>query len=61
MPEEFAVFGKSLPRNDALEKVKGQAKYVADIELPGMLYAKFLRSPHAHARSLRLTQAKRRH
>ncbi len=25
-------------------------KYVADLEVPGMLYAKFLRSPHAHAR-----------
>jgi xanthine dehydrogenase molybdenum-binding subunit len=50
MPEEFSVVGKSLPRKDALEKVKGEAKFVADMQLPGMLHAKFLRSPYAHAR-----------
>ncbi|HZT05525.1 MAG TPA: xanthine dehydrogenase family protein molybdopterin-binding subunit [Chloroflexota bacterium] len=30
-------------------KVAGRARYAADIQLPGMLWAKFLRSPHAHA------------
>ena len=54
MAEEFSILGKRLPRNDALEKVKGEAKYVADIELPGMLYTRFLRSPHAHARIIRI-------
>ncbi len=42
--------GKSLLRTDAYEKVKGQATYVADIKLPGMLHAKILRSEYAHAR-----------
>jgi len=50
MTNEFSVLGKSVSRKDAIEKVKGEAIYVPDIQLPGMLHAKFLRSPHAHAR-----------
>ena len=37
-------------RHDGLEKVTGQARYGADINLPQMLYGKILRSPYAHAR-----------
>jgi xanthine dehydrogenase molybdenum-binding subunit len=58
MPEEFSVVGKRLPRNDALEKVKGEVKYVMDIQLPGMLHVKFLRSPHAHARIIKIDTSK---
>ncbi|MDP7384798.1 MAG: xanthine dehydrogenase family protein molybdopterin-binding subunit [Nitrospinota bacterium] len=43
---------KRLPRNDGLQKVTGTAKYADDFYLPGMLYGKILRSPHAHARIL---------
>ncbi|MFC1861146.1 hypothetical protein ACFLYL_02550 [Chloroflexota bacterium] len=50
MTGEFSVLGKSVVRKDAIEKVKGGARYISDIQLPGMLYARFLRSPHAHAR-----------
>ncbi|MFC1971146.1 xanthine dehydrogenase family protein molybdopterin-binding subunit [Chloroflexota bacterium] len=50
MTSEFTVFGKSVVRKDAVEKVKGEARFVPDIQLPGMLHAKFLRSPYAHAR-----------
>jgi CO/xanthine dehydrogenase Mo-binding subunit len=50
MAEEFKVLGKSVVRKDAIEKAKGAAKYIADIQLPSMLYARFLRSPYAHAR-----------
>lgn len=50
MTEQFSVVGKSVVRNDAVEKVKGTARYIPDIQLPGMLHAKFLRSPHAHAK-----------
>ena len=42
------------PRYDAREKVTGEARYTADIQLPGLLEACILRSPHAHARVLRL-------
>ena len=41
---------KRFPGSNVFEKVTGMTKYVADLEVPGMLYAKFLRSPHAHAR-----------
>src|ERR671926_351144 len=46
---EFSVVGKKTPRIDAYERVTGQAQYTGDIQVPGMLYARVLRSPHAHA------------
>ena len=46
----YKVIGTRPIRHDGLEKVTGQARYSADINLPGMLYGKVLRSPHAHAR-----------
>ena len=46
----FGCVGKSLPRIDALEKVTGAARFTHDVILPGMLFARILRSPHAHAR-----------
>ena len=52
--EELAVIGKPLPKRDARIKVTGDAKYGADIRLPGMLHGKLLRSPHAHARILNI-------
>jgi CO/xanthine dehydrogenase Mo-binding subunit len=58
MPEELSVVGKRLPRVDAIEKVKGEAKNVADIQLPRMLQAGFLRSPHAHARIVSIDTTK---
>ena len=50
MTEKFSVLGKGLVRKDAIEKVKGDARYIPDMQLPKMLHAKFLRSPHAHAK-----------
>src|SRR4029079_12784123 len=35
---------------DAVERVTGRDVYTADVKLPGMLYARVLRSPHPHAR-----------
>lgn len=46
---EFKHIGKSPDRAEALEKVTGRATYVHDMELPGMLHAKVLLSPHARA------------
>jgi CO/xanthine dehydrogenase Mo-binding subunit len=45
-----SVVGVSTPRNDGPEKVTGGAIYTADVELPGTLWAKTLRSPFARAR-----------
>src|SRR5215831_18868531 len=46
--------GLSIPRPDGPEKVTGRVPYVADIKPRGMLHAKLLRSPHAHARIVRI-------
>ncbi len=51
---EYSVIGKRFPRLDGREKVTGQAQYVADIALPGMLYGKILRSPYPHARIINI-------
>ncbi|HZP35499.1 MAG TPA: xanthine dehydrogenase family protein molybdopterin-binding subunit [Methylomirabilota bacterium] len=42
--------GVSIPRPDGPEKVTGRVQYVADLQPKGLLHAKLLRSPHAHAR-----------
>ncbi|MFN4218111.1 MAG: xanthine dehydrogenase family protein molybdopterin-binding subunit [Candidatus Bipolaricaulia bacterium] len=42
--------GKSTPRIDGPERATGKAVYTFDVQLPGMLYGKILRSPHPHAR-----------
>ena len=47
--EEFNVVGSRPIRHDGTEKVTGRARYGADTNLPGLLYGKILRSPHAHA------------
>ncbi len=44
------ILGTRPIRHDGLDKVTGRAKYGADINLPGMLHGKILRSPHAYAR-----------
>ncbi len=49
-----SVIGQSVPRRDLPGKLTGDAKYAADVQLPGMLIGKVLRSPHPHARIARL-------
>jgi len=44
------VVGKALRKVDATAKVTGTTKFADDLFLPRMLYARLLRSPHAHAR-----------
>lgn len=48
--DKLRVVGKSLPRINAAEIVTGRAKYTTDVSHPGMLFAKTLRCPYAHAR-----------
>ena len=48
--ERLAVVGKPTPRLDGREKVTGRARYTADVQLPGMLYARRVVSTVAHAR-----------
>ena len=47
---EYDVVGKRPVRPDGVDKVTGRAQYGADLELTGLLHARVLRSPHAHAR-----------
>jgi len=57
MPE-YVLVGKKIPRTDSLEKVRGEAKFTADLVLPGMLYGKVLRSPYPQARILSIDTSK---
>lgn len=50
--DQYKVIGTRPIRLDGADKVSGRALYGADIRLPDTLYAKVLRSPHAHARIL---------
>ena len=54
--DEPLVGGDAL-RTDSLPKVTGQAEYVEDIAVPGLLHASVLRSPHHHARLVSLDVA----
>ena len=55
------VVGKRLPRVDAIEKVTGAAKYTGDHHPHAVLHAAMLRSPHAHARIVRIDTSKAEH
>ncbi len=53
MPKEFQkVVGTRPIRPDGVDKVTGRANFGADMVMPGMLWGKVKRSPHAHARIL---------
>ncbi|HEX9118404.1 MAG TPA: hypothetical protein VGA61_20225, partial [Anaerolineae bacterium] len=54
---ELTYIGKPARRVDALDKVMGKAKYIADRKLPGMLHARCLRSEVPHATIKRLDVA----
>lgn len=56
----FDYVGKGIARLDGVEKVTGEAEYVHDIKLKGMLYAKMKTSPYAHAliKSIDVSKAK---
>jgi CO/xanthine dehydrogenase Mo-binding subunit len=44
------LIGAAIARPDAVDKVRGEARYVDDLAFPGMLHAAVVRSPHPHAR-----------
>ncbi|MBN1581136.1 MAG: xanthine dehydrogenase family protein molybdopterin-binding subunit [Anaerolineae bacterium] len=54
----LAVVGQPAPRVDGIARVTGQAVYTHDVQLPGMLTGKFLRSPHPHARIVHIDSRK---
>src|ERR1044072_3436666 len=48
--DKRTLTGKRISRVDGPDKVSGRAKYSYDINRPGMLFGKIVRSPHAHAK-----------
>ena len=51
------VVGRDAPRLDGFEKARGEARYTADVQLPGMLHTALLHSPHARCRVRRIDLA----
>jgi len=45
----YRHIGKGTPRGDAVEIVSGTAAFISDLQMPGMLYGKILKSPYPHA------------
>jgi CO/xanthine dehydrogenase Mo-binding subunit len=56
--KEYKFIGQRTIRPDGYEKVTGKANYAADLSLPGMIWGKILRSPHAHAKIIKLDTSK---
>ena len=53
-----STLGTSVPQVNARAKVTGRAQYAGDLQLPGMLHGKVLRSPYPHARIVRIDVAR---
>ncbi|MGE5401062.1 MAG: xanthine dehydrogenase family protein molybdopterin-binding subunit [Ignavibacteriales bacterium] len=56
--KELKVVGKPVPRIDAYDKLSGGAVYTFDVDLPGMVHAKILRSPLPHAKIKNINTSK---
>ena len=50
--------GQRTIRPDGADKVTGRAAFAADTNMPGMIWGKVLRSPHAHARIKKIDTSK---
>ena len=51
---DYKYIGTRPDRPDGLDKVTGRARYGADISVPGMLHGAVVRSPHAHAKIVKI-------
>ena len=58
--ETYQTVGKPEKKVDAIKLVQGKPAFTADIDMRGMLYARVLRSPHAHARIKNIDASKAR-
>ncbi len=54
----FKVIGTRVAKLDAVEKVTGAVRYLPDLEIPGMVWGKILRTPLPHARIRRIDTRK---
>ena len=55
---DLRVVGTRPVRPDGVDKVTGRAQFGADMVMPGMLWGKVKRSPHAHARIVSIDASK---
>ena len=55
---DFKYIGNRVNRPDGIDKVTGKAKFGADATAPGMLFGAIVRSPHAHARIVKIDTSK---
>ena len=60
MATTYSVVGTSVLRDEGPDKVSGNAKYPADMVVPGALSGKILRSPFPHARIVSIDPSKAR-
>ena len=58
LKKDFRIVGKSVKREDVIEKVTGEGRYVADLKPVGMLFGKIKRSDVTHARIRRIDVSK---
>jgi CO/xanthine dehydrogenase Mo-binding subunit len=58
MAKAQSIIGAAVGRVEGIEKVNGQAVYAADVHFPDALWGKILRSPHPHARIVRIDVSK---
>jgi len=56
--EPFRVLNTHVHNIDGFAKVTGRATYTFDVKLPGMLYGRILRSPHPHAKIIKIDASK---
>ncbi len=57
--KEYKYVGAKIPRRlDGLPKASGEAVYAMDMQLPGMLYMRFMTSPYPHAKILKMDTSK---
>ncbi len=56
--QSFKYVGKSVPRVDGVEKVTGQARFLGDLVVPGMLHGKIIRSSYPHAKIISIDTSK---
>jgi carbon-monoxide dehydrogenase large subunit len=54
MTGTFSQIGRRMVRREDFRLLTGQGRYLDDVVFPGALHAHFIRSPHAHARILRI-------
>ncbi|MGE5171820.1 MAG: xanthine dehydrogenase family protein molybdopterin-binding subunit, partial [Rudaea sp.] len=58
--EKESLIGKRIAKLDAPEKASGKTRYIHDLDMPGQLYGKILRSSRVHARITRIDTSKAR-